>query len=836
MINLNGMNELEVQMKDVVRDARGSVGEQLSPVGYSSVGWTLNLKSGEFVFDEDSIYVLLGIDRTIKNVNLFSFMSGTQGRLVRDVIKQVLKSGKTERLGVTIASKLHLIFQAQLVISRTESNSIGGMLQPLLVVSTRKDFSDIFQSLFDNPHHGILITDHQTRILSCNPYFESQSGYKVEELIGQKTNIFNSSKMSPEFYKKMWKSVATDGFWSGTILTKRKDDSIFPQELTLQKVATESGEQYFFGLTEDVSNELYRIAEKYDGGVELLTQLPTRSKFESLLEERCESPDLNVRRVILAMQPQFDEFKLNEQKVSFSDMLSSSKSSCISGYLKDGVFVTCIEFEEGQDNNQIQHMQHAMKAFFREIKAESGNDIQQSVVKGKIGVSVLGLDTQLPKRSLVHATQAMMENQLGRSNVSFYHSKIHEELARRKRLEDILVKSIEQKKLEVHYQPIVESDTWEIAKFEALCRFTQEGDDPFTTQEMINIAEDLDLVYELDDAVSIVSFQGLKQIQEAFGSEVGLTINRSFNTRVGAVEVLKSAYSLIDRHASCPNLITIELTESAYFDRNVRQSKLLSIMRNKGIKIAIDDFGTGYASMSYLTTCQFDLLKIDRELITNIKPGENQYVIVKMLTELSHKLGIKVVAEGVETIEEVMALKSLGVDFMQGYYFAKPAPLGEIEQAGNYKATLLNKLNEQNWLEQLPIVFSSIKSDKVYKVDPGEPLSLVNQYLQSFPDQPVMVVDDKKCVGIVTQVELNFHLTPAMGTDLVSAKEALIWSRPINQVMNTQFTKVLHSTTLEYVEKLVKEQKTFPWVLVDECDKYQGVITQQDAMKWLLDK
>ncbi len=102
---------MEVHVKDLILGAQNSTGEKLDLVGYPEVSWTLHLKSGEFIFDQDDIYVLLGIDRTIKNVNLLSFMSSAQGRMVRDVIKNVLSSGETERLGVTIASKLHLVFK-----------------------------------------------------------------------------------------------------------------------------------------------------------------------------------------------------------------------------------------------------------------------------------------------------------------------------------------------------------------------------------------------------------------------------------------------------------------------------------------------------------------------------------------------------------------------------------------------------------------------------------------------------------------------------------------------------------------------------------------------------
>ncbi|MDN3684543.1 EAL domain-containing protein [Vibrio sinaloensis] len=121
------------------------------------------------------------------------------------------------------------------------------------------------------------------------------------------------------------------------------------------------------------------------------------------------------------------------------------------------------------------------------------------------------------------------------------------------------------------------------------------------------------------------ALEELADIQARFGQSLGVTINRSLNTKLDVDEVLQSAESLIYQYAKTPDLVTIELTESAYFDSESRQSALIRNIRRKGVSIAIDDFGTGYSSFSYLSDSNFDLLKIDREFVVDIKVGSHKY-------------------------------------------------------------------------------------------------------------------------------------------------------------------------------------------------------------------
>ncbi|MDW1913136.1 EAL domain-containing protein, partial [Vibrio sp. 707] len=198
----------------------------------------------------------------------------------------------------------------------------------------------------------------------------------------------------------------------------------------------------------------------------------------------------------------------------------------------------------------------------------------------------------------------------------------------------------------------------------ALARFYHENSE-YSTQEMISIIEDLELIAALDDVVCQTALKQWSHLQKIYGENIGLSINRSLNTKLDSLQVLQRSLDLIKASDVNPKLVTIELTETAYFEQDEEHAFALEQIRQEGIQIAIDDFGTGYSSFSYLEEGQFDVLKIDRKVVKNIHEGSTSYNIVKTITDLAHKLNVEVVAEGVESQRELEVLAGIGVDYMQ---------------------------------------------------------------------------------------------------------------------------------------------------------------------------
>ncbi|MCK6261873.1 EAL domain-containing protein [Vibrio sp. ZSDE26] len=796
--------------------------------------WYLDLDKRKFDFDKDVIEQLLAAKGQVSSLDdILDYMPPHQRDEVKNALVRVLRSGDSESITCTLMPKSDGFIQLEISMEKPKKNAVCGTFRPLIGLSNIKDICEVFQALFENKYQGIIITDAETRILSCNRYFEQLKGFSLNEVLGLKTNIFNSGKHSGDFFKAMWASISEHGYWNGNILSQNAAGEDAPQELTIQKISLSDGRIYYLGLFIDLSKQLERVADKGSGGVELLTQLPTREKFIELLEESCASNLVENHKIVMALQPGFDSKVLLDYRHSFSDILSRSRTSHISGYLSNGIFVVCIESHNQNDISDQRAIMNAIRDFFQEIKVEVEKEIYKGVVHGRIGVSIIGYDTNTPKRAVTHAMQAMMESQQSQEqmNICFFHSKTHQALERRKLLEVIVRGAIENQELMVHYQPIINVTSWEISKFEALCRFTPVGAIDFTTQEMILIAEDLDLIPELDSAVGIIALGNLNKIREICGEHVGLTINRSLNTKIGTDKTLKATAEMLSQHAEDLNGVTIELTESAYFESSPTQGFAIQNLRDMGVKIAIDDFGTGYSSFSYLRDRHFDILKIDRDFVQNIKEGSDKYHIVKMISDLSHTLGIQVVAEGVETIEELNILKSIGIDYMQGFLFSKPLPIENIASADDYKIRMSKELESFHSVQKAQSLMALASLD-LTPFSPDIPLSRVNDTITEKPQFTYPVLVHKKCVGIVSRSEVNLHMTPQMGTDLESNKEAAIWKRPVNQLMSTEFEKLDFNYPLEEIDRLFEEKVPFPWVLTDEEGHYKGIVEAATVMDY----
>ncbi|MGF1694608.1 EAL domain-containing protein [Vibrio kyushuensis] len=722
---------------------------------------------------------------------------------------------------------------AEFQIFPSSGKTVEGKLYPLLSIpSTGQTFASLFKQILDNPHHGIVITDSERSVLLVNEYFEQHTGYSNLHLVGKSINSINSAKHSEKFYHFLWKEVTEKGYWSGVILIQTAEGQIIPQELTIQKIVIRERVFYLEWFV-DLSTHLYRVADIEHGGVELLTQLPTESQFIKRVANHW--MDCGEEKIVMALAfvPNFasgDEF---EMKSRLSEELDKNRQSFLVGYLGNNHFVAALECEKVAGPSQVRLIHQTIRQFFSSLNQSAGKDIHEAIVQGKVGVSVLGHDTYNPKLLVPHAIQAMLErSSQAKGMITFYHGAIHREVLRRKEREDLLISSIKQKRIEVFYQPIVDTHTWDVVKFEALCRFRDEKGQLENTQDMVAIAEDMGLVSDLDWCVGTRALQDLVDIQQRFGPNIGLTINRSLNTQLGAEAVLKSAEVMIEDYAKTPNLITIELTESAYFDSESSQSSLIKNIRQHGVSVAIDDFGTGYSSFTYLSDCNFDLLKIDREFVIDIKVGSHKYHIVKMITELSHTLDVKVVAEGVETRQELEVLCGIGIDYIQGYFFSKPLPLNELHEAWSYQSQLEDFLSRKSSVRGVGIL--SLSQLHVPTLQPQDTIKKAKEFFDShrLNLDVLPIVDGETCIGLVDRENLNYYLSPTLGTKIETTKDLAIWNKPLNQVMRTDIIRVPYATKVSDIALLLAQGAQPPWVITGEMGAYLGVITHQDLLKY----
>ena len=223
---------------------------------------------------------------------------------------------------------------------------VFGKLVPLVTLEGSSDLvSQLFEQLFDNPHHGVVLANSEKYIIACNGYFQEHTGYSHQDLAGKSLDHLDSGKHSKDYYQNLWKDVVDKGFWSGVILIKTKTGNTITQDLTVQKFWL--GENVFYvGWYLDLSNNLYRVADVEHGGVELLTQLTTEQQFTQSVASRWMDETSEHISMVVAFVPKFggrDDFEL---KSLLSEHLACNREARQVGYVGNNHFVACLECEK----------------------------------------------------------------------------------------------------------------------------------------------------------------------------------------------------------------------------------------------------------------------------------------------------------------------------------------------------------------------------------------------------------------------------------------------------------------------------------------------------------
>ncbi|MDW1602605.1 EAL domain-containing protein [Vibrio sp. Vb2960] len=798
----------------------------LTPV----IEWSYDIDTREFECDQQGMAKAFGISTPVTSLNnLFDHMLMGQQETLKQRILEVELFGGRGRFSCCMMLKNVNLVHVTISFERLNKRIIQGTIIPQLTITGCEELAKILETIFDLPNVGVLVADEDTRILGCNRAFELQMGYQNRDLVGLKTHIFSTSHHSQAFYEQLWQQINDEGCWCGNLLSKTANGSNQAHHLCIYRLTFHSGRILYLGFSTDISASLLWMKNRCEQQHDWAAFLPTRKEFELQLANLANESRNKELNIVMTLRPKFSERYLLEQQLGFADFIMRSRYTSIAGQLSRDVFVVCLQTPHCQWLSPVRLIQIAMKGFFNELRNEMGTKMHATIVKGQTGVSILGYDTNRPRQALAHAAQAMLSSISGEgSYFNFYDSELHSELVKRQHLEAFLEAQIESGLVDVYFQPIIDVQTGSVVKFEALARFYDEND-AYCTQKMIAIIEDLELIAALDDVVCQAALKHFPRLQEIYGEEVGVTINRSLNTKLDSLQILQRSHDLIKASGVDPKRVTIELTETAYFEQDEEHTRALEEVRKEGIEIAIDDFGTGYSSFSYLEKGQFDLLKIDRKFVKNIHKGSTSYNIVKMVTELAQQMNVKVVAEGVESKQELQVLAEIGVDYMQGFLFSAAVPVDLMDKADSYEHLFSDIAIESKQSD----VLQSVSHEQVRSMDPGEPLSLAVEYMNLNPSSPLVVLNENRCVGLITKETVNLHLTPSMGTERETERESRIWKRPVNQIMSTEFVLVDEDLPVSVIRELVKTGIRFPWVLCNTKEEYRGVLTQEDALKYL---
>jgi EAL domain-containing protein (putative c-di-GMP-specific phosphodiesterase class I) len=267
---------------------------------------------------------------------------------------------------------------------------------------------------------------------------------------------------------------------------------------------------------------------------------------------------------------------------------------------------------------------------------------------------------------------------LGTSKYEIFDAGMHSRAVTRLKLETDLRGALERNELLLHYQPIVALPSCRIIGFESLLRWAYPGRGLVSPAEFIPVAEDTGMIVPIGAWVLKEACRQARAWHVAYPSTdpVMISVNLS-GKQFARPELIEQIQSVLRETGLAASLLKIELTESVLMDNAASVAETLGRLKALGIQISLDDFGTGYSSLGYLHTFPIDTLKIDRSFVVTLSQPGDRSPIVNAIITLAHSLGMDVIAEGVETREQLDSLAALGCESIQGYYFSRPLPATE---------------------------------------------------------------------------------------------------------------------------------------------------------------
>lgn len=407
---------------------------------------------------------------------------------------------------------------------------------------------------------------------------------------------------------------------------------------------------------------------------DVLTDLPNRILFEDRLSQALVPTPENQRTALLLMS--LDRFKEARDTLgySFRDELLQEVAKRLKKCSREGATVAKFEGDEFAlllTRIDLENVIEITGNIFEAFKLPFVVEEHEIFITADIGISLSpddGRDTQtLLKNAGVALSRAKEQ---GGNNYQFYTSDMHSKALKRLALENNLRRALERNEFNVYYQPKIKTDTGRIVGIEALVRWQHPELGLISPSEFIPLAEDTGLIVPIGEWVlRTACAQNNLWHNEGFALHVAVNLSARQFQQQNLAETIIEVVKETGLHPSCLNL---EITESSIMKNAESAAETLGELKKAGIKISIDDFGTGYSSLGYLKRLPIDILKIDRSFIRDVTTNPDDMALVMAIIMLAHNLRLKVVAEGVETEEQLDLLHRLGCDEWQGYLCSEP--------------------------------------------------------------------------------------------------------------------------------------------------------------------
>ena len=552
------------------------------------------------------------------------------------------------------------------------------------------------QIVFENALEGITVTDAKSRIQMVNKAFTDTTGYSLEEVKGETPAILKSGKMPEDFYYEFWTTLRDKGEWRGEIWNKRKNGTIYPEWLNVSAVRGSKGDvEHYIAIFSDITERKQREELiVFQAFHDALTGLPNRTLFRDRLEQTLALARRHKYRTPAVMFLDLDRFKLINDTLGHDagDELLKEVATRLRQCVRESDTVARM----GGDEFTILLPEVASIDDARAVAEKILDSMRQTVtlagkevsVTTSIGVSMFPRDGRDPDTLMKHADTAMYHVKgSGRAGAAFFTPELLGKPSRRNELETRLIHALALNEFVVHYQPIVDLDSKATIGLEALLRWHDTDGSLMLPEDFIGIAEELDLMRDIGNWVMHEACkQGARWRAEGHSIFVAVNLSPRQFHRVEIVQVVRAA---LEASKLDPHHLQLEISESLAMRDIDFTLRTLATLNHTGVRIAVDDYGTGYFNFTQLSQLSLGYVKLDRSLVRDATHGKQNRTITSALMQSAATLGFQVIAEGIETEEQLAFLTSLGCHCAQGYLLGRPAPVDEISDLLNAEATAL---------------------------------------------------------------------------------------------------------------------------------------------------
>ena len=574
-----------------------------------------------------------------------------------------------------------------------EFEALEGFIQDITVRKQSEQLANEaeqrYRSIFENAINGIYQTSPSGQYIDINPALVKIYGYDSKnELINSICDIQQQLYVHADKRTEFIKLINSLGYVQNfeAEVYRKNGDIIWISENAHEVRDANSNLLFYEGTVEDISErKRYEKEIEYQATHDSLTGLPNRTLLADRIQQ-CMSFANRYQKKLAVAFVDLDQFKLINDSMGHDvgDQLLITMANRLVSCLRETDTVIRLGGDEFvlllSSLEKIEDIAQSMQRILNAVAEPYATQERDFIVSCSIGISIYPEDGHEPNTLLKYADSAMYKaKKSGRNNFQFYTRELNKILTERMEIEYLLRHAIENEEFILYYQPKIELTTGKICGFEALIRWQPNKDTIIEPSKFIPIAEETGQIEEIGEWVMNTACKMAVKFNQLLKHPIPVAVNVS-PRQIRHIKLVDTVASVLSRTQLEPQYLELEITESSLVEDTKSFIKTLRNLKSLGVKLAIDDFGTGYSSMAYLKDFPVDRLKIDKLFVSNLEIEKTNIAILKAIIALGHSLGLKIVAEGVETAYQQAFLHGIGCDELQGYYFSKPLPADQFKE------------------------------------------------------------------------------------------------------------------------------------------------------------